>query len=259
MWKNVNTFPRKILQCKEVLIEIQRNAFVLKRLSSVRLSKLGAPPKKLEERNFLYETIVKTESVKKPPIELVLIKDVPGVGMLGDNIKINCYNAYKDFLLPKLAIYADSPEAINIKRKKEDVQYSSIYCQIVEKYLTLHPLQITLNQKTNWTLEPWHIKIALRQQGIIANENCIKLPDKTISGPNVEIENKDFIVHVKMNDSETFKVRCRIYHIDNSTSRFINIDSIYSESTALFPEEQDMINAQIKKELELKQTLKNSQ
>lgn len=95
---------------------------------------MGAPfPKKLKRPQFYYELVEDTNCKKKPLLDLVLLKDVPGVGMAGEKIQENCYIAYRDFLLPKLAVYASSPEAKNILRPKDEIKYSSIYSKLVIK------------------------------------------------------------------------------------------------------------------------------
>ena len=95
-------------------------------------------------------------------------------------------------MLPKLAVYA-SPENItkyaNIVIPEDSAQYSS---EITQKVLPMAskivvPVVMSGDRSSEqWTVEPWHIRIALRTYGgvHVDNEECIKMPEKRIAGPN---------------------------------------------------------------------------
>lgn len=60
---------------------------------------------------------------------------------------------------------------------------------------TLMP--VYMHMKNQWTIQPQHVRIAFRKQGVhILDDECIRLPEKPISGPNLELEGKDFVVTV---------------------------------------------------------------
>ncbi|KAK6635111.1 hypothetical protein RUM44_000360 [Polyplax serrata] len=257
MWTNIRNVPSKLLECSKFVTQSYRSAIVFRRTREVKLNRMGTKfPKMLDKPSYFYEIIENTDRTEKPPIEMVLLKDVPGVGMIGETIKVDWYAAYNEFLLPKLAVYSDSPEADTIRRKEGEVVFSSKYCKIVQNHLLEKALQVYVNGKTNWTLQNWHIKLALRMEGIIVNDSCIILPRQEISGPNFELENKDFIVRVKMNNTEIFPVRCRLYHWKTSemNPNVVNKSVLETESTALFPEEQEEVNFLIKEQKKIRET-----
>lgn len=64
------------------------------------------------------------------------------------------------------------------------------------KYLESNLLSVVMNKDVEWTLEPWHIRVAFRKAGIHVPTNCIQLPEKPIKGPNLDWESKYFCVTV---------------------------------------------------------------
>lgn len=53
-----------------------------------------------------------------------------------------------------------------------------------------------VNQENPWTIEKWHIRAAFRRSGIWVPDSAIKMGEKPISGPNLELEKKHFLVTV---------------------------------------------------------------
>ena len=70
-----------------------------------------------------------------------------------------------------------------------------------------------MNSTNSWTLEPWHIKATLRKHKIWCDEADIELPGGQIQGPDMELENKEFIAILTINKKEKLKIRCRLHHI----------------------------------------------
>ena len=50
-----------------------------------------------------------------------------------------------------------------------------------------------MNGEESWTLQPWHLKLALLNQGIFVNEDSIFITEE-IKGPNPAYEAKEFLV-----------------------------------------------------------------
>lgn len=65
------------------------------------------------------------------------------------------------------------------------------------KLLKNRVLSVYMNMYEPWTIEPWHIRVNYRLDGIqILNDNCIELPNSPISGPNMAWEGKDFAIFI---------------------------------------------------------------
>lgn len=52
---------------------------------------------------------------------------------------------------------------------------------------------VVMNGEESWTLQPWHLKLALLNQGIFVNEDCIQIAEE-IKGPNPAYEAKEFLI-----------------------------------------------------------------
>lgn len=65
------------------------------------------------------------------------------------------------------------------------------------KMLKKKTLSVYMNMREPWTIQPWHIRVMFRQNGVhILDENVIKLPEKPINGPDLKLEGKDFAITV---------------------------------------------------------------
>jgi large subunit ribosomal protein L9 len=54
-----------------------------------------------------------------------------------------------------------------------------------------------MNKDNPWTIEPWHIRVSLRKMNVhVLNDDSIKLPDQPISGPDLTLEGKSFVVFI---------------------------------------------------------------
>lgn len=54
-----------------------------------------------------------------------------------------------------------------------------------------------MSDKNSWTIEPWHIRVAMRREGIVVTDEAIELITK-ISGPDPSLEMKEFPVKIKV-------------------------------------------------------------
>lgn len=59
-------------------------------------------------------------------------------------------------------------------------------------------LNVVMNKEIPWTLEPWHIRTMFRKIGFIVPDEAITMPPQPISGPDMNLENKEFYVTVKV-------------------------------------------------------------
>lgn len=165
--------------------------------------------------------------------------------------------AYNKLLIPGIADYA-SPEAIErskfVKEKeKEDQSFSTLTALQTARYLQSHVLSVVMNKETEWTIEPWHIRVSFRKAGIHVPDQCISLPEKPIYGPDANLEGKEFYVTITINNKETVNVRCRIHHWStNPADRLPHIDYHWLlESEPIFAKEADTL-----KKLTLQSSLK---
>uniref|UniRef100_A0A1B6FEQ5 Large ribosomal subunit protein bL9m n=1 Tax=Cuerna arida TaxID=1464854 RepID=A0A1B6FEQ5_9HEMI len=193
-----------------------RTTMVVKRRYPPGLYKEGNMPR-LKRRTFFYELVEDTDYRQDPLIDVVLKTKVPGVGNDGDIINLKRTAAYYKLILPGLADYA-TPETLeyssqlkkDISVQEKQISPSVDFCM---KYLQSRCMSIVMNKETEWTIEPWHVRASFRKAGVqILSESSIELPAKPISGPNLDLEGKEFYVTVTINKKHKVKVRCCIHH-----------------------------------------------
>ncbi|CAH2094618.1 unnamed protein product [Euphydryas editha] len=199
-----------------LLHQQSRNTFILKRKWPPPLHKKGGKPAKLRARHFVYDLVEDTTVTKKPDIKIILSQFVDGVGNEGDVLTLRPAIAYREFLMPGLAVYA-SPEnfkkyQVDENKPKAVSEFSSPYVQRTMGCLSRLVLQIIMSKTQPWTLEPWHIRASFRKAGYVVPEHAITMPPVTIKGPDLTLQEKEFFVTVKINNKEEVNVRCRIHH-----------------------------------------------
>lgn len=152
--------------------------------------------------------------VPKPDIKVILTDYVDNVGYKGDLVSVRPHFAYRNLILPGLAVY-DNPE----NRKKYDTdtklqeERRSPFVQRTINVFKLRLVYVTVNKYNSWTLEPWHVRLSLRKASFyVKNDAQIRLPKEPICGPDPAKEGKEFFVAVMVNGEVEAHVRCRIHH-----------------------------------------------
>ncbi|XP_011550516.2 39S ribosomal protein L9, mitochondrial [Plutella xylostella] len=225
-----------------------RNTFVLKRKWPPPLHGKGGKPSKLRGRHFVYDLVQDTNIQKKPDIKIILSQYVDGVGTVGDVLSLRPTKAYKEFLMPGLAVYA-SPEnlmkyQVDESKPKQDDTFSSPYVQRTMNCLSRLVLQISMSKHEPWTLEPWHIRTSFRKAGFVVPEHAIEMPPAQIKGPDPDLQEKEFYITVTINKREKVNVRCRVHHWATGLERLPWAEAHWKQPRdALFPEQAAVLDA----------------
>ncbi|XP_076299732.1 mitochondrial ribosomal protein L9 [Lasioglossum baleicum] len=232
----------------DVLALQTRNTYILKRRYPVPLHKKNQKPPPLKSKYFIYDLVENTVNRKQLSVNLILVENVEGVGVKGQQISMMSDKAYENLLLPKLAVYA-TPENIekylvDLSNKKTNLKGLGILAR-TKNLLSQFYLRIQMSMHTPWTIEKWHIKTSFRKSGIIVPEDAITMPEREISGPDLSIENKEFYVTVKINGQEDVKVRCKIDHWTANPTEKVSPGAHIWElpNTAIFPEDQPVLDS----------------
>lgn len=193
---------------------------ILKRRWPVFMHKKNGPPKRLKAKDYVYDMIEDTVHRKHTnDTKLVLTTFVDGIGARGDIISVKPNTAYNKLLLPGLAVYHTPENVAKYARKEGDIEkeaHSSPSAQRCVNILNSLVMGIPMNKHNPWVLEPWHVRAALRRAGInVLDDKCIELPAEKITGPDLNKQNKEFIVTVTVNNCEKARLRCRIHHWTN--------------------------------------------
>jgi len=166
--------------------------------------------------SFIYDHVDPAELPKpKTHLEVILKQYVEGVGVKGEIVSLPKEIAREELLLPGYAVYA-SPENIDKYATKHEIDSAQMQstksAPVTARQLQNLLLAVFVNNDINWTLNENHIVVALRIHGIEAARESITLPSTPIEGPNPELNEKDFIVKISINNNEESKVHCRLYH-----------------------------------------------
>lgn len=233
------------------LIQQVRTTFVLRRKFKPRLTRQHAKfrSKRLKPKDFVYELVEDTGTKPHEPLKVILLAPVEGLGGRGEILEVTPHRARNKLILPGLAVYA-SPE--NLK-KYEHLQTevlsadapSSPFVQKTCQQISLRVINISMNMENPWVLEPWHVRVSLRKTGIIVPEDALTLPEQQIKGPNMELEQKEFMVNIKLNNKESCDVRCRIHHVATNLRNRIPWQSNHWMHVAepIFPEQVEALTA----------------
>lgn len=200
----------------------------------------------MKHKEFIYELIENTNGRKKQPIDIILTQYVEGVGEKGEKITLKPWKAYNEFLLPGLAMYA-TPENIEkyLSEGKEEKTFSSLHVPTTLKILEQCCLPVNMSVENPWVIEKWHIRANFRIRGIHLTEEAITMPEKQISGPNLDLEGKEFYVVVTINKTEKVTVRCRLHHATYDYSKELMLEPEYWKipGDAIFPEDQEVLDS----------------
>eukprot|EP00092_Neocalanus_flemingeri_P035550 GFUD01038695.1.p1 GENE.GFUD01038695.1~~GFUD01038695.1.p1 ORF type:complete len:289 (-),score=64.81 GFUD01038695.1:37-903(-) len=167
-----------------------------------------------DDKWMLYEVEEKFQPHHK--VKLILLRNVDDYGKKGQIVNVYFHEAYKYLLLPKFAVYhsEENIEAFKDIIIPEDVNvYSSESAQTFISRYSKRVFDVCLNLDVPWIIEPWHIKASLRKHKVWVKSEDIEIPGGKIEGPDVSLENKEFIAILTINNKEQLKLRCRIHHI----------------------------------------------
>ncbi|XP_066137483.1 large ribosomal subunit protein bL9m [Euwallacea fornicatus] len=258
MWKNcISTLTRTLNDCtlltKPFLLKEQkRTTFILKRRHVVPLHKKNHNPKKLKSNLYIYDLVKDTNTEPPTHIDVILTSFVDGLGNIGEKVSVKPDYAYNHLLLPGLAVYATVENLEKYKHFSENlekIQYSSPNALIVTNILSRVCLSVVMNKEHPWTIKPWHIKVSFRKCCYIVPEDAITLPEKPITGPDMNLENKEFFVTVTVNKTEKVNVRCKLHHWSTEiVERIPHIHNFWEdEAEPIYPEFADVLKELPKK------------
>jgi len=198
----------------------KRNAMVFKRVYPPKRLPETASQEEINEtvitpdfRHFRYDVVEETDA-EPAEIKVLLLKTFEEFGRKGQIRSINARVARQELLLTGFGVYA-SPYNLEKYKKillpEDSVQQSSETVSKCVVALSSIVVPIVMNGDVRWTLEPWHVKFALLNQGILLEEKCIKLPEEKIKGPNEALHGGEFLLTLQINEFEMVKIRAVLF------------------------------------------------
>lgn len=240
----------KLLSVHRPIHQFNRSLVILKRRHEVSLQKKGSKQKPvLKGRHFIYDVEEYTDVKKKEKMNVILTEHIEGIGHKGELVSVRPTFAYEHLLLPKLAIYA-SPENLesmknNLHKIDNSDKPSSIYVLQTVKYLKKMVVSVSMNKDEPWTIEPWHVRVSLRKMNVqVLNEDSIELPKEPISGPDLTLEGKSFVVYITINKKERVPVQCNVHHWSTKLADRLPSTKFYKQTPiAIFPEQAELLKS----------------
>lgn len=173
------------------------------------------------QRHEILDLVECTHESPLAPIDLLLLKDIPGVGIAGEVKNIARLRARNALIPQRLATYATEQyvkEYADMIRERAHLIYkpSSSTAMFMVDHIRKMVLNVPLNFHNPWTLEKYHIRAALRRRGIWATEEAfVKMPKRPIVGPNRDMHGRCFTVTLLINGREKVALLCRIQLVSN--------------------------------------------
>lgn len=173
-----------------------------------------------DDKWMLYEVEEKFQPHHK--VKLILLRNVDDYGKKGQIVNVFFHDAYKHLMLPKFAVY-HSEENVEIYKDiiiPEDVNvFSSESAQKFISRYSKRTFDICMNMDVSWTIEPWHVKASLRKHKVWVKSEDIEIPGGKIEGPDMALENKEFVAVLTINNKEKLNLRCNIHHVGEDSVR----------------------------------------
>jgi len=172
-------------------------------------------------------TVYKVEETKQEEheVKLILKRTVDDYGKKGQIVNVPYRKAHKHLLLPGFAVY-HSDENLEKYRDiiiPEDVEHHSTEtARLMINFWSKRVLDVVMNMDVPWTIEKWHIKASLRKHRLWVSEDRIEIPGGQICGPDMELQNKEFIAILTVSPLEKLKIRCRLHHYTDDPDRSLN-------------------------------------
>jgi len=146
------------------------------------------------------------EAVKEhPPVKVILLKSVDGVGRRGDVVDVPSDDFHNSLFPTGCAIYATPYDLKLLEKQRLAGEFSKLepedmlnfeYKKLVRLLNnTIVPITMTFDDK--WTLEKRHLRINLRRAGFFVSEENIVLPREKLQGPNKNLQGKLVTFYVK--------------------------------------------------------------
>merc|ERR1712032_671598 len=137
---------------------------------------------------------VEEKSQPHHDVKLILLRNVDDYGVKGQVVSVPFHLAHPKLLLPGFADYHTEEN--------------------VEKHKDIILPEDSIINSSPWTIEKWHIKASLRKHKVWVSDEQIEIPGGKVNGPDLNLENKEFIAILTINNHEKLPIRCRIHHLE---------------------------------------------
>lgn len=169
--------------------------------------------------DFLYEEVENTEERVEPKLKVILLKTIDELGIPGDVVEVERDYGRFQLISAQAAVYASEYNLSKYRNLRDSGGVdrhgpSSAFVMPTVKRLKTEVILVWVNGEHPWTINKRMVRVAFRAAGYVVPEECIRLPETPISGPDVEgKQGKDFACEITINGVEKVHVRCMIQHV----------------------------------------------
>merc|ERR1719339_644880 len=146
-------------------------------------------------------------------------------------VSVPFHLAHPKLLLPGFADYHTEE---NVEKHKDiilpedSIINSSASAKEFITFFSKRVFDICLSGSTPWSIEKWHIKASLRKHRVWVSEEQIEIPGGKVNGPDLSLENKDFIAVLTINNHEKVSSFPTINILLIKTSTFVSSSKLGS-------------------------------
>eukprot|EP00088_Acartia_fossae_P034792 TRINITY_DN35754_c0_g1_i1.p1 TRINITY_DN35754_c0_g1~~TRINITY_DN35754_c0_g1_i1.p1 ORF type:complete len:294 (-),score=38.94 TRINITY_DN35754_c0_g1_i1:202-1083(-) len=179
-----------------------------------------------DDKYMVYE--IEEKYQEQETTKVILLRNVDDYGVKGQIVNFPSLSVHRDLLLPGLAVYCTEENLAkhaDIVIPEETQMNSSETARLLHNMWSKRTLSICMHTDNPWTIEPWHIKASLRKLKTWCKTEDIEIPGGQISGPNLSLENKEFVAILTVNKFEKIRLRCRIHHLATTPDKKIDLPS----------------------------------
>jgi len=173
-----------------------------------------------EDDKYMVYKVEENQDDKDTHVKLILLKTVEEFGIKGQIISPPSTRGNRDLLLTGLAVYHNEENLqkyADIIIPENTQLYSSDIAQQMVWRWGRKTVSVDVSWDNKWTLEKWHVVAAFRKYKTFVTEDQVSVPGLekggVITGPDPDINNKEFIAVLTINKVDKVKVRCRIHQV----------------------------------------------
>uniref|UniRef100_A0A915L1S5 Large ribosomal subunit protein bL9m n=1 Tax=Romanomermis culicivorax TaxID=13658 RepID=A0A915L1S5_ROMCU len=208
----------------------RRTRFIVQHASPLPVTPPGQEQRPPTDKQIFqkYTNIRNTMTEKMPSAKIILIKNVDGIGKAGEIVTVRSH-MLREFYFPSgSAVYASPYNIEKYSKLKDQHDELTIEPHIkmgvgrhlydLANYLNSKAVPVYVALENNWTLEKWHVKMALEMHDVVTNENQIILnPDALLNGPNMRLQNLLFRFYILVNKKVIVPCFGRLQHVTTKT------------------------------------------
>jgi ribosomal protein L9 len=198
---------------------------IVERYQEPRLVKKGTDPRKfnLKQPDFHYKFVDCLHSKKWGDMQVILTKYIEGIGRQGELLEVPRKLAHTELIPSGFAVY---PTKENLELYKDQIEESankprlSKFASLTRDYLMDKVFEMQMNISEKWTLNKEFVRIALRYNGVMVDNDSIELPQNynkiCSNGDSINYYMDVFTCTVKINEYITASVRLQIKPADSN-------------------------------------------